>query len=151
MAKIMQLAKDLLKGGNKEDIYPKTIDAAVYLTDGTGSELSSTLKSKLSTIDAFITSHQDNRLYIVTINSEQTEVSADILTQLKECVQNGYLIALRLQVYRDNVYTGTTYYLAMTESYIDSQNNGSFKFGNNTDSIYVQIQNSGRLIISINQ
>lgn len=38
MAKVIQLAKDLLKGGNKEDIYPKTTASAVFVNDYSGSQ-----------------------------------------------------------------------------------------------------------------
>lgn len=38
MAKVIQLAKDLLKGGNKEDIYPKTTASAVFVNDYSGNQ-----------------------------------------------------------------------------------------------------------------
>lgn len=38
MAKVIQLAKDLLKGGNKEDIYPNTTASAVFVNDYSGNQ-----------------------------------------------------------------------------------------------------------------
>lgn len=51
MAKIMQLAKDLLKGGNKEDIYPKTVDSAVFITDSNNNPTNNTLKGFWTDLD----------------------------------------------------------------------------------------------------
>lgn len=51
MAKIMQLAKDLLKGGNKEDIYPKTVDSAVFITDSNNNPTNNTLKGFWANLD----------------------------------------------------------------------------------------------------
>lgn len=75
MAKIIQLAKDLLKGGSKEDVYPKTVDSAVYITDSNGVQTAVTLKHKLSDVDSSI----DNLYYNDTKTEGQIRIATDIL------------------------------------------------------------------------
>lgn len=105
MAKIIQLAKDLLKGGNKEDIYPKTIDTAVYITDSSGVQTAATLKHKLSDIDSSI----DNLYYNDTKTEGQIRVATDILigTTQKIPASGNYSGHFQLDKPTKNGYTKT--------------------------------------------
>lgn len=85
MAKIMQLAKDLLKGGKKENIYPKTIDTAVS---------AETVEGEESTVDQVylktanignvpliqnLADHTETKVLSIEVTSESTEYEGDIL------------------------------------------------------------------------
>lgn len=63
MAKIIQLAKDLLKGGNKEDIYPRTVDSAVYTTDDNNNPTSNTIKDYFVHLDEELGRYMTTELY----------------------------------------------------------------------------------------
>lgn len=63
MAKIMQLAKDLLKGGNKEDIYPRTVDSAVYTTDDNNNPTGNTIKTYFAYLDEELGRYMTTDLY----------------------------------------------------------------------------------------
>ena len=63
MAKIIQLAKDLLKGGNKEDIYPKTVDSAVYTTDDNNNPTGNTIKTYFAYLDEELGRYMTTDLY----------------------------------------------------------------------------------------
>lgn len=89
MAKIMQLAKDLLKGGNKEDIYPKTVDTAVAAETVGGEESTvdqvylktanlNNLVINLPAIKDLIDRAEPNILS-VEVSTESTEYEGDII------------------------------------------------------------------------
>lgn len=85
MAKVIQLAKDLLKGGKKEDIYPKTIDTAVS---------AETVEGEESTVDQVylktanlgdvpliqnLTDRTEVKVLSIEVTDESTEYEGDIL------------------------------------------------------------------------
>ena len=89
MAEVIQLAKDLLKGGNKEDIYPKTVDTAVAAETVEGEESTvdqvylktanlEGLVNDLPVIEALV-DHKEPKILSVEVTSDSTVDKGTIL------------------------------------------------------------------------
>lgn len=88
MAKIIQLAKDLLKGGHKENIYPKTIDTAVAAETIEGEESTvdrvylkeANLENCVNDLSSIkdLLSHKEPNILSIEVTSGSTESEGDM-------------------------------------------------------------------------
>lgn len=100
MAKVIQLAKDLLKGGKKEDIYPKTLDNAVFITNSEGSPTNANLKEKLTEVDNLETK---SPFYIVLHTSSTVYPNFD---ELSAAIVAGKIVKAKLAITGRGPYVG---------------------------------------------
>lgn len=169
MAKIIQLAKDLLKGGNKEDIYPRTVDSAVYTTDDNNNPTGNTIKTYFAYLDEELGRYMITDLYapvgiIVTPSTTALSGNDPTFGQLVDYAgsiprrdmyvtyyTNGTNYVLPLLYYTEQklVYAvfieENSYYIQVT---INSNGNINIAQGNVTPQMDVRISNTGSIATS---
>lgn len=127
MAKIIQLAKDFLRGGHKENIYPKTLDTAVLCTDSEGNATDYTLKEALEELyDA--AQSIPNAPYRILVNNGTSAISLNdkSFAELLDLAQDlGGFGRMYIQ-YRDK--ENTIYELPLVKYIISPQNEPKLVF-----------------------
>lgn len=91
MAKIIQLAKDLLKGGHKENIYPKTIDTAVAAETIEGEESTvdqvylkeANLEDRVNDLPSIkdLLSHEEPNILSIEVTSDSSEFEGNMILE----------------------------------------------------------------------
>lgn len=91
MAKIIQLAKDLLKGGHKENIYPKTIDTAVAAETIEGEESTvdkvylkeANLEDRVNDLPSIkdLLNHEEPNILSIEVTSDSSEFEGDMILE----------------------------------------------------------------------
>lgn len=170
MAKIIQLAKDLLKGGNKEDIYPKTIDSAVFITDSNNNPTNNTLKGFWTDLDETLGQYMTTDSYApvgIIVTPSKTALSGNDPTfgQLVDYAgsnprrdmyvtyytnSTNYILSLLYYTEQKLVYAAfieeNSYYIQVT---INSNGNINMVQGNVTPQMDVRISNTGGIASAI--